>query len=96
MKLFARSCLAGLSALLLLSQPAFAARMDAASEAALAAGEVGFVVAGIKELRAAKVGDTLTRADQPAAQPLQGGTGQGLGECAAKIGFDDGHVQFQV
>jgi hypothetical protein len=40
MKLFARSCLAGLSALLLLSQPAFAARMDAASEAALAAGEV--------------------------------------------------------
>ncbi len=40
MKLSARSCLAGLSALLLLSQPAFAARLDAASEAALAAGEV--------------------------------------------------------
>ena len=33
---------------------------------------------------------------RPAAQPLQGGTGQGLGECAAKVGFDDGHVQFQV
>ncbi len=38
----------------------------------LSAGEVGFVVAGIKELRAAKVGDTLTRADQPAAAPLPG------------------------
>jgi GTP-binding protein LepA len=38
----------------------------------LAAGEVGFVVAGIKELRAAKVGDTITRADQPAAEPLPG------------------------
>jgi GTP-binding protein LepA len=38
----------------------------------LAAGEVGFVIAGIKELRAAKVGDTITRADKPAAEPLQG------------------------
>ncbi|MEK6246000.1 MAG: translation elongation factor 4 [Pseudomonadota bacterium] len=38
----------------------------------LSAGEVGFVVAGIKELRAAKVGDTITRADKPAAEPLPG------------------------
>jgi len=38
----------------------------------LSAGEVGFVVAGIKELRAARVGDTLTRADQPAAAALPG------------------------
>ncbi|HXZ92145.1 MAG TPA: translation elongation factor 4 [Burkholderiales bacterium] len=38
----------------------------------LAAGEVGFVVAGIKELRAAKVGDTLTHADKPAVGPLPG------------------------
>ena len=38
----------------------------------LSAGEVGFVVAGIKELRAAKVGDTLTRADKPAAAALPG------------------------
>ena len=38
----------------------------------LAAGEVGFVIAGIKELRAAKVGDTLTRADRPASQALPG------------------------
>jgi GTP-binding protein LepA len=39
---------------------------------ALSAGEVGFVVAGIKELRAAKVGDTLTHADKPAPGPLPG------------------------
>ena len=38
----------------------------------LATGEVGFVVAGIKELRAAKVGDTLTHADKPASRPLPG------------------------
>jgi GTP-binding protein LepA len=38
----------------------------------LAAGEVGFIVAGIKELRAAKVGDTVTRADRPAAAALPG------------------------
>jgi len=39
---------------------------------ALKAGEVGFVTAGIKELRAAKVGDTLTAAAKPAAKPLPG------------------------
>jgi GTP-binding protein LepA len=38
----------------------------------LAAGEVGFVTAGIKELRAAKVGDTITTALKPAAKPLPG------------------------
>jgi GTP-binding protein LepA len=38
----------------------------------LAAGEVGFVTAGVKGLREAKVGDTLTHADKPAAQPLPG------------------------
>ncbi|HVL35135.1 MAG TPA: translation elongation factor 4 [Burkholderiales bacterium] len=39
---------------------------------ALAAGEVGYVTAGIKELRAAKVGDTLTHGERPAAKPLPG------------------------
>ena len=39
---------------------------------ALAAGDVGFVVAGIKELKAAKVGDTVTLASRPAAAPLPG------------------------
>jgi len=38
----------------------------------LAAGEVGFVVAGIKELKAARVGDTLTLASEPATAPLPG------------------------
>jgi len=38
----------------------------------LAAGEVGFVVAGIKELRAAKVGDTISHAERPAERPLSG------------------------
>jgi GTP-binding protein LepA len=38
----------------------------------LVAGEVGYVTAGIKELRAAKVGDTLTYAARPAAEALPG------------------------
>jgi GTP-binding protein LepA len=38
----------------------------------LKAGEVGFITAGIKELRAAKVGDTVTLASKPAAKPLPG------------------------
>ncbi len=39
---------------------------------ALSAGEVGFVIAGIKELKAAKVGDTITHAGKPAAAALPG------------------------
>ena len=39
---------------------------------ALGAGEVGFVVAGIKELADAKVGDTITLARRPADRPLAG------------------------
>ena len=38
----------------------------------LSAGEVGFIIAGIKELEAAKVGDTVTLAERPAAEPLPG------------------------
>ena len=38
----------------------------------LQAGEVGFVTAGIKELRAAKVGDTITHEKNGAAKPLPG------------------------
>lgn len=38
----------------------------------LSAGEVGFVVAGIKELQAARVGDTVTLADNTADAPLPG------------------------
>ena len=38
----------------------------------LSAGEVGFVIAGIKELAAAKVGDTVTLASKPASEALAG------------------------
>ena len=38
----------------------------------LTAGQVGFIIAGIKELKAAKVGDTVTLASQPALAPLPG------------------------
>ncbi len=39
---------------------------------ALSAGQVGFVIAGIKELKDAKVGDTVTLATKPAVAPLPG------------------------
>ena len=38
----------------------------------LSAGQVGFVIAGIKELKAAKVGDTVTLVNRPAAVALPG------------------------
>lgn len=40
--------------------------------ACLSAGDVGFVIAGIKEIDGAPVGDTLTVTDRPAAEPLPG------------------------
>lgn len=42
------------------------------SLASLSAGQVGFIIAGIKELTAAKVGDTVTLAAKPAPEPLPG------------------------
>jgi len=38
----------------------------------LSAGQVGFVIAGIKELKDAKVGDTVTLVTRPAGSPLPG------------------------
>ncbi|BAK76399.1 GTP-binding protein LepA [Pseudogulbenkiania sp. NH8B] len=38
----------------------------------LSAGEVGFVIAGIKELKSAKVGDTITLVNNPASEALPG------------------------
>jgi len=38
----------------------------------LAAGAVGYVIAGIKDVGQAPVGDTITQADRPAAAPLPG------------------------
>ncbi|MEW6646953.1 MAG: translation elongation factor 4 [Pseudomonadota bacterium] len=40
--------------------------------AALEAGEVGFIIAGIKEIDGAPVGDTITLSDRPAEVPLPG------------------------
>ncbi|MBI3528538.1 MAG: elongation factor 4 [Betaproteobacteria bacterium] len=48
----------------------FTPKSQARSE--LLAGEVGFIIAGIKELKAAQVGDTVTLADNPAVEPLPG------------------------
>jgi GTP-binding protein LepA len=39
---------------------------------ALTAGEVGYVATGLKSVRDARVGDTVTLADRPAAAPLPG------------------------
>jgi GTP-binding protein LepA len=39
---------------------------------ALAAGEVGFVIAGVKDLRDARVGDTITHAERRSPRPLPG------------------------
>ncbi|MBN9694779.1 MAG: elongation factor 4 [Zoogloea sp.] len=38
----------------------------------LSAGQVGFIIAGIKELKSAKVGDTITLANSKAEEPLAG------------------------
>lgn len=40
--------------------------------AELSAGDVGYVIPGVKNLRQAKVGDTITGAARPAAEPLHG------------------------
>jgi GTP-binding protein LepA len=44
----------------------------AAARDALSAGDVGFIIAGIKELKAAHVGDTITSVARPAAHALPG------------------------
>ena len=38
----------------------------------LSAGQVGYVIGNIKEIDSAKVGDTITLVDDPAAEPLEG------------------------
>jgi GTP-binding protein LepA len=38
----------------------------------LSAGDVGFLVTGIKDVHVAKVGDTVTLASEPASEPLRG------------------------
>jgi len=48
----------------------FTPKMESRTE--LAAGEVGYLVAGIKEIDGAPVGDTITLVDAPAELPLEG------------------------
>ncbi len=48
----------------------FTPKMD--DRAALNAGEVGFVIAGIKDIYGAPVGDTLTATHRPCTEPLPG------------------------
>ena len=48
----------------------FTPRSQARTE--LSAGGVGFIISGIKELKSAKVGDTVTLVERPAAEPLPG------------------------
>ena len=43
-----------------------------ASRDGLNAGQVGYIIAGIKEIDSARVGDTITLADRPAEKPLEG------------------------
>ncbi len=38
----------------------------------LAPGDVGYVIAGVKDVKSARVGDTITNARKPASQPLDG------------------------
>ncbi|MDF2669410.1 MAG: elongation factor 4 [Paenibacillus sp.] len=49
---------------------AFKPRMSVVEE--LTIGDVGFVVAGIKNVKDTRVGDTITEAKRPAAEPLPG------------------------
>ncbi|MGM0471803.1 MAG: translation elongation factor 4 [Bacillota bacterium] len=48
----------------------FNPQMEPADE--LVAGEVGYVIAGIKDVQYSQVGDTITNAQNPAAEPLPG------------------------
>jgi len=47
-------------------------RMDRVPTKKLVAGDVGYVIAGIKTVADARVGDTLTHQDRPVEKPLQG------------------------
>ncbi len=42
------------------------------SQPVLNAGQVGYIIAGIKEIDSARVGDTITLTDRPAGVPLEG------------------------
>ncbi|MBI4639853.1 MAG: elongation factor 4 [Candidatus Tectomicrobia bacterium] len=47
-------------------------RLSRIKAKALRAGEVGYLIAGVKEVSEARVGDTVTEAERPALEPLPG------------------------
>jgi len=47
-------------------------RLERQKKDFLSAGEVGYIIAGIKSVRDTRIGDTITHADRPASDPLPG------------------------
>ena len=47
-------------------------RLEKVKQDNLSAGQVGYIIAGVKEVRDTKVGDTITLANNPASEPLSG------------------------
>ncbi|HDL19295.1 MAG TPA: elongation factor 4 [Bacteroidetes bacterium] len=47
-------------------------KLQKVAQPALQAGQVGYIIAGVKEVRDTKVGDTITSAKNPATEPLPG------------------------
>ena len=47
-------------------------RLERQKKDSLSAGEVGYIIAGIKSVRDTRIGDTITHADRPASEPLPG------------------------
>lgn len=47
-------------------------KMDMVPKAQLTAGEVGYIISGIKDAKEVKVGDTVTHVERPCAKPIEG------------------------
>ncbi len=47
-------------------------RLEREKKGMLSAGEVGYIIAGIKSVRDTRIGDTITHAERPAPEPLPG------------------------
>lgn len=47
-------------------------KMDMVPKAQLSAGEVGYIISGIKDAKEVKVGDTVTRVERPCAKAIEG------------------------
>ena len=66
------------------------------SKTSLSAGEVGFIIAGIKELASAKVGDTVTLADRPAGlYPVESNQFEALRTALEKLSLNDSSLRFE-